>query len=331
MRIRTKSGLEFLQLNGKSILSSAESEGLQLSYSCRVGRCSSCKCKVLGGETIALSDELGLSESEKSEGWILSCVRAAASELFLELEDLGSDRLPESKTFPCRISQLEKLSDDVINVVLRLPPGRAFEFFAGQHLEVIGKDRLRRSYSIANAMRSDNQIELHVRAVSGGLMSEYWFEKATVEDLLRINGPLGTFFLRKLKGRHLLFFATGTGIAPVKAMLEWLATAPSDEKPDSIRVYWGGRKIDDLYLDNIAEGLDFQFFPVLSKPHSQWAGAVGYVQNVFLQESGNIENTVVYACGSEAMIHSARHLMTELGLPGQQFFSDAFVSSEPIS
>ena len=280
-----------------------------------------------GGETIALQDEIGLSTGEKAKGWILSCVRTAVSSLQLDVLDLTGIEIPPRKTLPCRIDALERLNADVLQVTLRLPPSSNFEFFPGQYIDMIAGPSLRRSYSIANAPRADKRLDLHVREVPGGAMSAYWFHRAKVNDLLRLDGPLGTFFLREISDRNLVFLATGTGIAPVRAMLQGLAAAGPTDGPRSVSVYWGARDVDDLYCEIKSGAPEVSYKPVLSRANSSWSGARGHVQDIFLGEKPDLANTAVYACGSEAMISSARARLIQAGLPPNCFESDAFVCS----
>jgi len=307
----------------------ALSAGITLPHSCKTGRCSTCKCKVLQGETTALHTETGLTHAEKAEGWILSCVRSAQTDVTLEVEDLGPVVLPLSKTLPCRINSLDRLASDVVRVVLRLPPTADFRFLPGQYVDVIGSGGVRRSYSLANADMADKTLELHIRAVDGGVMSDYWFKQAKANDLLRLNGPLGTFFLRELKQLHLVFLATGTGMAPVKAILESLTTTEQGHAPQSVTVFWGGRTAEDLYFDPQAIPAGHRFVPVLSRAPIGWTGVRGYVQDALLATQPDMAHTVVYACGSDAMIRSAKSRLLAAGLPANRFFADAFVPSAP--
>jgi CDP-4-dehydro-6-deoxyglucose reductase len=282
---------------------------------------------VLSGQSVATVDELGLTSEEKAQGFILSCVRSALTDVLIDVEDLGDQIIPEIKTLPTRISSLEKLAPDVLSVKLRFPPNTPFPFLAGQYIDVIGPGGIRRSYSVANAPASDNQLQFHIRAVESGAMSQYWFDQAKVNDLLRINGPLGSFFTRHLSGLHLVFLATGTGIAPVKAMLEQLATGQLDDQPLSTTLYWGGRQQQDLYADPSQWHPSLRYVPVLSRAPDDWTGARGHVQHSLLGDKPDWANTVVYACGSNAMIQSAKAELTEAGLPAKRFYSDAFVPS----
>jgi CDP-4-dehydro-6-deoxyglucose reductase len=221
---------------------------------------------------------------------------------------------------------LDFVGDGVLRVFVRLPPKTNFEFYPGQYLEIIGRGGVRRSYSIANEPQGEMTLELHIQRLAGGAMSEYWFERAKTGDLLRLYGPLGTFFLRDVQGLDLIFLATGTGIAPVKAILEGLAQNPRP-KPRSITVYWGSRAREDLYWDVSIKGLRRDFIPVLSRADSQWRGARGYVQHALLSDARDLQRAVVYACGSNAMIQDARGALLAAGLPERSFFSDAFVPS----
>jgi CDP-4-dehydro-6-deoxyglucose reductase len=308
------------------LLDAALRQGVVLDYSCRTGRCSTCKGRVRTGETTAAHEEIGLSVEDRAHGFILTCVRHARGPVELEVDDLGDIVLPEAKTLPCRIQSLERLAHDVMRVMLRLPPTSAFEFLPGQYIDVIGADGLRRSYSIANAPRADKQIELHIREVTDGAMSRYWFQHAKANDLLRLRGPLGTFFLRGQAGKDLVLLATGTGIAPVKAILEGLSCLPAEAQPRSVAVYWGGRRREDLYWQP-PDYPAVSFTPVLSRADSDWTGQRGHVQEAMLREHAYLADTLVYACGSDAMIHGAQAQLHSAGLPGRQFHSDAFVCS----
>lgn len=325
--ITLSSGIEFEASVGSLILDAAEKSKVTLPYSCKTGRCSTCKCKVNDGETRALHPETGLTEQEKAEGWILSCVRVVETDVKLEVNDLRGIELPEHKTWPCRISEIKLLAPDVVKVLLRLPPAADFRFIPGQYIDVIGPNHIRRSYSLANATFADKQIELHIRAVEGGAMSDYWFNRAKANDLLHLNGPLGTFFLREMGGLDLFLLATGTGIAPVKAMLESMRNVSAAQTPKSVTVLWGGRKPEDFYFDVSCIPVSHTYIPVLSRPLDVWTGARGYIHDVLIEKRPDLTNAAVYACGSDVMIQSARVSLVEAGLPANRFYSDAFVSS----
>lgn len=329
--ISLKQDIRFDSTPDESLLDAARRANIHLAYSCRSGRCSTCKCKVVSGESVARVDEPGLSPEEREAGWILGCVRTATSDMQLDVEPIGAIAVPQTKLFPCRIQALENLTRDVIKVTLRLPPTSDLAFLPGQYVDVIGPKGIRRSYSLASAPAVDKLLELHIRAMPDGAMSSYWFNDARPNDLLRLNGPLGTFFLRDVAGRHLVFLVTGTGMAPVKSMLESIAPLPPESRPRSIAVYWGNRDQTDIYWDVTSVPADHRYTPVLSRANDRWKGMRGHVQDAFMSSRPDLSQTVVYACGSDAMIRSAKALLTSAGLPDRYFLSDAFVCSAAVT
>lgn len=320
-------GKKFQSEPGETLLSAAMRHSIIFNYSCSNGRCGSCKCKVVSGNTSCIKSEIGLTDREKADGQILSCVRIAESDVFLDAEDIGPVDLPKAKITPCRIEKIKALSTNILEITLRLPPTTKFWFLPGQYIDIIGPSGERRSYSIASAPNTDNNITLHIGRVNNGILSDYWFNRAKCNDLLRLNGPLGTFFLRDTSKTDLIFLATGTGIAPVKSILESLIAQRTDLAPRSISVFWGGRVQDDLYFDLSDIPLNFKFTPVLSRASIDWSGYRGYVQQALLDSHPNLRDAAVYACGSFNMVCSAQVTLTSAGLPDNRFYSDAFVHS----
>jgi CDP-4-dehydro-6-deoxyglucose reductase len=326
-QVTLTNGAHFNCEPSETLLDAAARANIVLAYSCRKGRCSACKCKQIRGSSALVADETGLSNEEKAEGWILTCVRTATEEMEIDADDLSGMAVPPVRTLPCRVHELTRLAPDVLHIKLRLPPATDFTFLPGQYVDVIGQGGIRRSYSLASAPAPSRPLEIHVRETPAGAMSDYWFKRSKINDLLRLNGPLGTCFLRKMAGLNLIFLATGTGIAPIKAMIEGLAVADEHSKPRSVTVYWGGRSVSDLYWNMAERSGIYRYVPVLSRADSTWTGARGYVQSIAIAENPVLSDALVYACGSESMINSARRELLHAGLPAARFHSDAFVSS----
>lgn len=310
----------------QTILEAARSQGFALEHSCRTGRCGICKAQVLDGLTMPLREEESLTSAERSAGVILTCCRTAATDVKLDLEDLGELSGIKTQTLPCRIQALNMLSGDVIEVILRTPPTSPLDYLPGQYIDVIGKNGIRRSYSIANAARDDRKITLQVRKVLHGEMSRYWFEEAKENDLLRLEGPLGTFCLRRTQASQLVLLATGTGIAPISAILEQLVADSAMNTYRQIHLYWGGRTEKDFYQPLDYPELTMRYVRVLSRSPSS-TGRQGYVQDAVIADGIDLLDSVVYACGSESMIEAARNRLVTAGLDPKKFHSDAFVSS----
>jgi CDP-4-dehydro-6-deoxyglucose reductase len=323
-------GTAFPATQGQTVLEAAETAGITLPYSCRSGRCGSCAGQVISGQATSVHPDMLLSLQERMAGRMLTCTDEARSDLMLDISNVVIPAGITTRTLPCRISALELAAADVLRIALRLPPGKGLRYLAGQSVDVIDPSGTRRRYSIANAPDQHGEsatLELHVRAVAGGSMSGYWFEQARANDLLRIVGPNGTFFLPSVAGLDLVFLATGTGIAPVKAMMEALAVCAPEDSPRSIRLYWGGRASADLYWDPQQVQMSLRYVPVLSRAGPQWGGRRGHVQDALIDDGLDPANELVVACGSAAMIDGARRRLTEAGLPAARFLSDAFVAS----
>ena len=320
--VTLSNGVEFTCSPDQTILDAATSNSIALEHSCRTGRCGVCVAGVKAGKSTSLITEEFIVNDDTDDLKILTCCRTPASNLQLDIQDLGEIGLLNVLTLPCRVSSLMYVSDDVCCLQLRLPPNNKFLFMPGQYIDVI-KGGTRRSYSIANAPRDDGQIELQIKKVLDGVMSDYFFNHAVNNDLLRLEGPFGTFSYRHDKSKNIVLMATGTGIAPIKALLESFGSALPGKK---IFLVWGGRYEADLYLNFKKISVEFEYIPVLSRV-SVKGFSFGYVQHAVLDLGLDLSDTTVYACGSVTMINSAHDLFLENGLSPRNFHSDAFVSS----
>jgi len=311
-----------------TIFNAAKSAGLILEHSCLTARCKSCVVKVLKGATKNIQKELVLSEDEKKENYVLSCNTKPISDLHLDIEDLDGIVVYDKKIVPAKINSIEKINNDVIKVVFRLPPNSNFQYNAGQYVNLI-KGNINRSYSIANNASFSNQLDFFIKKYKNGLMSKYLFEDAKVNDLLRVEGPLGSFFLRETQSKNIIFLATGTGIAPIKAILESVTENPFNFTKKKFWLFVGARYKEDLFWEpNINNTkIEIKYIPVLSRQVKDWNREKGYVQDIVLKKNINLKDAQVYACGSNDMIESAKKVLFKNSLKENSFFSDAFVST----
>jgi CDP-4-dehydro-6-deoxyglucose reductase len=324
-RINLKNDIHFLCAPEDSILSGAQKENITLDYSCKTGRCQSCKAKVKEGTSVAILEETGLSAEDQSRGYILTCVRTPTSDLTLEIEDLSTYSLEKIKTVPSKIDSITKIASNVIELHLRIPPTASFRYLSGQYINIIKGD-YKRSYSIASTSSASNLV-FFIKNYGGGKFSNYLFNEAQINDLLRIEGPIGTFFYRNTPKKNIAFLATGTGIAPVKAILEQLEENSSEVAGKNIYLFFGGRTEEDLFWKPNFKNIKVDYIPVLSRSTDDWEGAKGYVQDVVLSKEIDLSDSVLYACGSENMIRDSRTLLIKNGLSEDVFYSDAFISS----
>lgn len=329
--IRLKGDKSFMCGGEETILGAALKDGFVLEHSCLSGRCRSCLARCIEGETRDLNEDLVLSSEEKAKGLILTCCATPLSNVSLDSEDLGEFHLQQSRTIPAKIDSLVKVSDNVIRVILRLPPNSNFKYRSGQYVNII-RGSIKRSYSISNIQAEiDNKLVFLIKNYPEGIMSDYWFNQAKLNDLLRIEGPLGTFFYRpKEEIENVVLLATGTGIAPMIAMLEDFKANPKCIENKRIILLWGARIVEDTFIPNsYFESLEFlDYQRVLSRENIQADSVKKYVQNVLVEKLNNLTLTQVYACGSNEMINSAQQFLTNNGLSEKEFFSDAFICTE---
>lgn len=326
---------------GESILAAALRQGISLPYGCRNGSCGACKGKILQGHiNYGRYDEATLTELEKQQGLALFCCASTLSEdLVIECHEVDTLKDIKIRTMPCRVHKLDRVAPDVMVIYLKLPTNERLQFLPGQYIDILLKDGKRRSFSLANAPQDDEFLQLHARNYPGGVFSAHVFSRMKEKDILRIEGPLGSFYLRETlnETNHLIFLASGTGFAPIKSILEHIFyTHAFQNNLGKISLYWGVRVKADLYMNDLVEKWantynNFSYIPVLSDalPSDQWSGRVGLVHQAVLNDIPNLTNHQVYACGSPLMVKAAYQDFTQLrNLPATQFFSDAFIPSD---
>lgn len=329
------SGRQFSASGQETILAAAIHAGVGLPYGCKDGACGSCKCKKLSGEvTHDAYSENALSDAELAAGLILTCRATATSDVVLESRQVtGANAFPIKK-MPVRVNALEKLSHDVMRVQLQLPAHTAFQFHAGQYLEFILRDGSRRAYSMAtppHVAENTPAIELHIRHMPGGKFTDHVFGAMKEKEILRAEGPFGSFFLREDSDKPMVFLASGTGFAPIKALLEHMQHKGMTRP---VSLYWGGRRPEDLYMDVWLKELstsmpNLSYVPVVSDalPEDHWSGRTGYVHQAVLDDFADLSGHEVYACGAPVVVDAARSSYTsQRGLPEECFFADAFTS-----
>ena len=330
------SGRQFSCDAGESILAAAIRAGVGLPYGCKNGACGSCKGKLVSGQAeIGAHQERALSAAEREAGQTLFCCAMPQSDVVIEAREvLGVGDFPIKK-LPSRVAKLERVTDDVMILSLQLPATERMQFKAGQYIEFLLKDGKRRAYSMATAPHSDELLALHIRHMPGGLFTDQVFGTLKEKDILRFEGPLGTFFLREDSQKPIVMLASGTGFAPIKAMIDHWA---HQESTRPITLYWGGRRPADLYMNALCEEWaktlpNFRYMPVISDalPEDNWTGRTGFVHKAVMQDLQNLSDYQVYACGAPIMVESAqRDFVAECQLPNEEFFADSFTSEADL-
>jgi CDP-4-dehydro-6-deoxyglucose reductase len=333
MQITIKPGNHVFAVAGdETILDGALREGFNIAYGCRNGACGSCKGKLLEGQVeYGVYQKKALTDEEKAQGKALFCQARPLGDVVIEARTVGAAKDIQVKTLPCRVQALRRLTDDVMLLQVKLPANERLQFLAGQYLEFLLKDGSRRSFSMGNAPHADELVELHVRHVAGGQFTDHVFGKMKERDILRFEGPLGTFFLREDSPKPVVFVASGTGFAPIKSIIE-SALHKGVKRP--MTLYWGGRRPKDLYMDEIARQWPIRYVPVVSEalPEDGWSGRTGFVHRAVMQDFPDLSGHQVYACGVPIMVDSAkRDFVVQCKLPEEEFFADSFTTQADLA
>jgi CDP-4-dehydro-6-deoxyglucose reductase len=327
---------DFTVQDDETILDAALREGFVISYGCRNGACGTCKGKVLDGEVdYGVYQESALSEAEKQLGMALFCQARPRGDVVIECREIGATKDIRIRTLPCRVQKMERVAAGIMVLYLKLPASERLQFLAGQYIDILLKDGKRRSFSVANAPHDDEFLQLHVRDY-GGPFSRHVFTRMKERDILRFEGPLGTFFLREDSVKPIILLASGTGFAPIKAIVEH---GFHTRNPRPIVLYWGARIRADLYMHELperwaSEHNNFQYVSVLSEPLAtdNWSGRTGLVHQAVARDIADMSGCQVYACGVPAMVEAAhRDFTSQCGLSEEEFFSDAFTPATPTS
>jgi CDP-4-dehydro-6-deoxyglucose reductase len=328
------SGREFSVEGEETILAAGIRQGIGLPYGCKDGACGSCKCKKLSGMVShGPHQSKALSELEESQDFILTCCAHPQSNVLLESRQVTEAGAFAIRKMPVRVQSMHKAADDVMVLQLQLPANDAFQYHAGQYVEFLLRDGSRRSYSMANAPHKlgsgGSLMELHIRHMQGGKFTDHVFGSMKEKEILRIEGPYGSFYWRE-SDKPVVMLASGTGFAPIKALIEHMQFHGID-RPTTL--YWGGRRPADLYqadwvTQKVREMPQLSYVPVVSNAldEDQWSGRSGFVHLAVLQDVPDLSGHQVYACGAPVVVESARRDYQTAGLPGDEFYADSFTS-----
>lgn len=316
----------------QNILDAAHQANHLLSYGCKAGLCGSCEGIIKQGQ-VEYPEGMpkGLTEKDVLNKKALLCKAVASSDLIIEARIEKQASVQTVRTLPVKIKQKNLLAEDVIQLFLQLPTTEeSFDFIAGQWFYFVMKDGKKRAFSIANIPNKEKILEVHIRHANGGIFTDFVFNKLKVEDILKIEGPHGTFFYHD-DYRDIIMVAGGTGFAPLKGIIEALQ---EQENSPKIHLYWGARRKKDLYMDEQVQQWQDQglisYVPVLSEPLEEdcWEGETGFVHEVVIKQFDSLKDHVIYMAGPPQMITASKEAFLKQKARNKHIYFDSFEYSD---
>lgn len=313
---------------GETVLHAALRQGYNFPHDCQNGVCGTCKGRLLEGQ-VEYDEPLlaALTEAEREAGYALFCSAKPVSDLVVQIDGvLGPEQLPVKK-LNYQIKNLEQLTPTIYRAILKPPADDYIDYRAGQYIEILHRDASPQPFSIANAPLGDSKLlEIHIRSKPDNpAIADLVTEMKSLGEI-KINGPLGNCILRREPAYPLIFAAGGTGIAPLKAIIEQ-ALAEGVKQP--IYLYWGVRILSDFYLQDLITRWtkylpNFHYIPILSgkDERDKWQGRTGWVHDAIIQDHPNLEHFHIYASGPPEMVYAALHAFKPRGLNRAYMYSD---------
>lgn len=327
----------------KFILQAALDEGIPIPYSCRVGGCGTCKVQLLEGKVKEFTDKTYLLTAEElQQNYILSCQSMPRSDVRIRVDNLDLSEearatIHHQVTSKGVIKQLRPLTHDILELTVELDG--PLEYTAGEYadIRVPGVIEEIRSYSFARKPdpSQPNICVFHVRRVPGGQFTEWLHSQNRVGATLELKGPQGNFWLRKADA-PMVCIAGGSGMAPIKAMLE--QAVADGVKRDCVYLF-GARTQKDLYclaeMEEIKRNWQgkFEFIPVLSEEpeDSDWLGRRGFVTEYLEKDVPNLAAHHVYMCGPPPMLDAATVVLKKAGISPDHIHSDKFLDKSHLA
>lgn len=320
-----ETGQSFEVQPGETVLDAALRCAAPLPHECTFGGCGTCRVRLIEGQVAYEEFPLALSEAEAQQGFALACQARPLADLVVSVVQPGASSSP--MVLEATVESVQPLGTDVLHLRLRLPEGTELLYQPGQYMNVLLGDGRHRSFSMASRPEG-LRVDFHVRRIRGGRFTDARLAALSPGDRLPVEIPLGSFRYHREDDRPLLMMATGTGLAPIKSMLESLMD--NDDCPP-VSLYWGARTPADLYLhDEIAAWAErlyeFRYVPVLSRAGDDWRGRRGHVQQAVLEDAGTeLPEHSIYLCGSPAMVRDAQASLAAQGADPARVYADSFL------
>ncbi|ESQ08953.1 MAG TPA: hypothetical protein DDY14_03050 [Chromatiaceae bacterium] len=336
-RVTLSDGTQFDVAPGQTLLQAALSAGLEWPNGCRVGLCGSCRCKITSGQVKALTDFSDvISQADLTQGHVLACRCQLESAIDVSSDELYGRLAPDDADIDATITHIDWVTPLVQLIEVELDHPHPHGYAGGQYtrLEVPGVVPPR-CFSFANACRGDGRLRFLVRVFPGGRLGEWLSQEDRCGQRLRVGRPLGHFLFRD-HHRPALFFAGGTGLAPILAMLEELASLPAAQHPQ-VRVVFAARDQQHLFhrrflepiVNRWAIGTSIDFVSVLSREPrpSSWKGLRGHFFEHLALLTAGFENADTYLCGPPGLVDAMKFYLVKRGFDRTRISADRFLPS----
>ncbi len=316
-------------LPGETILESMLQAGVAFPHNCQSGNCGACKCELVDGDTLELPySEYALSAEERSRNLILACRTQVWGDCSVRLLPADEMVLHPSRVMRCRVAHITELTHDIRGLELVIESGGPYGFSPGQHARLkFGPGIPERSYSMAS-LPDQPKLEFYVRQVPRGQASGYAFTNLRVGAEVTVSGPLGNAYLREQHRGPLLALAGGSGLAPIKSIVD---AALAAEPTRTVHCYFGVRDERDVFLESYFRELsrrhpNFRLEVVLSQPSGATPRRTGTVVDAATKDFRELDGFKAYVAGPPAMVESAQRELENKGLAPRDIHADAFYS-----
>lgn len=323
-----ESNQTFEVASDETVLAAALRSHVDLAHDCQLGGCGTCRIKLLEGAVAYQEFPLALTHEEEAAGYALACQARPQGDIVIMPARAMADA-PEAARHAAVVRAVAQASPLVTRLVLDIPDVERVDFLPGQHMNVIMPDGGTRSFSMASKP-SGNRIDFHIRRIECGAFTDLRLSRLKPGDMLDVELPRGAFHFHAEDYRPLLMVATGTGLAPIKSMLDALMDDP-DCPPVSL--YWGTRTAADLYVRDEIDAwksrlYEFNYVPVLSRADPAWQGRRGYVQDAVAADLPDLSEHAIYLCGSPEMISGAKQSFIARGASIAHIYAEGFLLGE---
>jgi CDP-4-dehydro-6-deoxyglucose reductase len=329
---------DFITDKSETLLESALKSGLAVDYGCNNGKCGKCKSRLLSGKVEKTQhQDYVFSESEKAQGYILTCSNTALTDITLETEEaVSADDIP-LQSINAKIKKIQIINDHVILMTVRPPRSQRLRFLAGQHVELSldqysddNQQPLSAEYSIATCPCEPTTLDFHIPLKENNPFAHAIKHDVKVNDTITINGPHGHFVLDEDSPNSLIFIAWDTGFSAIKSLIE---NALSLDHADTIHLYWLTTHVEYHYLENQCrawnDALDnFTYTHIVCEPKTD--SVVDSLMKHLHEENKHLLNYDIYISAPGHLNHLLKPLLISKGLKTQNLHFESTFHGDVI-